>query len=90
MTDSLTAFQQSTVQAVRAILASTRGAQVNEELAGDREKYLVISFAGYRVLIYEDGAEILGNGLDRRFEKEDFRSLDLLREQLLSGLRELA
>ena len=71
------------------MLAPPRGAQVTEELAGDREKYLIISFAGYRVLIYEDGAEILGNGLDKRFEKEDFRSLDLLREQLLSALRDL-
>lgn len=90
MTSALTAFQESTVQAVRALLATTRDASVREELAAGREKYFILSFDGYRVLIYEDGAEILGNGLDKRFEKEDFRTLDALRERLLSALREIA
>lgn len=88
MTHALTAFQESTLQAVRSLLAATRDTPVSEELAGDREKYLILSFAGYRVLIYEDGAEILGNGLDLRFEKEDFQTLDALRQGLLSALRD--
>ena len=90
MTSAPTAFQESTVQAVRTLLATTRDASVREEFAGDREKYFILSFDGYRVLIYEDGAEILGNGLDKRFEKEDFRTLDALRERLVSALREIA
>lgn len=90
MTETLTAFQQATLKAVRELLAPTHGAQVKEELLGNREKYIVISFAGYRVLIYMDGAEILGNGLDERFEREDFRTLDALTERLLSALRLVA
>ncbi len=89
MTDDLTNFQLHTLSEVMGALAIAGRASESQETLGNREKYLVVSFSGYRVLIYLDGAEILGNGLDLRFEKEDFANLDQLRERLLSELRPL-
>lgn len=89
MTDDLTDFQRRALADVIGALEAAGRAPESQETLGNREKYLVVSFSGYRVLLYLDGAEILGNGLDLRFEKEDFENLDQLRERLLAKLRPL-
>ncbi len=89
MTDLLSAFQLRALADVKSALADS-GLELGPcETLGNREKYVVISFAGYRVILYLDGAEILGNGLDLRFENEDFGNLDLLRAKLLAELSPL-
>jgi hypothetical protein len=89
MTEDLTAFQRQALADVSGALAVAGQQPVSLQTLGNREKYLVIAFSGYRVILYLDGAEILGNGLDLRFEKEDFDNLALLRKQLLTELRPL-
>ena len=89
MTDDLTDFQRRACADVISALAAAGRAPDSQEKLGNHEKYLVVSFSGFRVLLYLDGAEILGNGLDLRLEKEDFKNLDQLRERLLTELRPL-
>lgn len=89
MTDLLSAFQQRALAEVNRALTDAGREPGSYETLGNREKYVVISLAGYRVILYLDGAEILGNGLDLRFENEDFDNLDLLRAKLLAELRPL-
>lgn len=86
MNDDLTQFQLATTQAIRVMLAERKRNIESEELSGSRQKYVILSVAGHQVYVYEDGAEILGNGLDMRFEREDYPSLEHLQRDMLSQL----
>ena len=89
MTERLTAFQRDALAGIHDVLRATGHSPEAEELAGHQEKYLIVTVLGYRVLLYENGAEILGNGMDRRLEIDDFNSLHELRAHLITELRQL-
>jgi hypothetical protein len=48
-----------------------------------------VTFGQHELWIYEDGANVLGPSLDRRFEIEDFDDLDHLKQAVLTFLGSL-
>lgn len=88
MTTGLSDFQRETLADLRNVLQESGRSVESESIAGNKEKYVTISFGGYRALLYLDGAELLGDGLDRRFEKYDFDSLEDLRLHFIQELRQ--
>lgn len=89
MTTVLSDFQRHALADIRTVLQEAGRSPGSESVMGNEEKYMAISFGGYRALLYVDGAELLGDRLDRRFEKFDFDSLDDLRMQLVQEVRQL-
>jgi hypothetical protein len=89
MTTELSDFQRDALADVRNVLQEAGRSSESESMLGNEEKYMAIAFGGYKVLLYVDGAELLGNGLDRRFEKYDFDSLDDLRTHFIREVRQL-
>jgi hypothetical protein len=64
----------------------------NVEVTGETETCIRASLggSGIEVFVYEDGAGILGPGLDRRFELDDFATLDALRQAFVLEAAEWA
>ncbi len=89
MTTELSDFQRDALADIRDVLKDAGRSSESESVLGNQEKYVAIAFGGYKALLYADGAELLGNGLDRRFEKYDFDSLDDLRIHFILELRQL-
>ncbi|BBB99032.1 hypothetical protein ABIF38_005576 [Bradyrhizobium japonicum] len=48
-----------------------------------------VTFGRYELWIYEDGANVLGPSLDKRFEVYDFDDLDHLKHSALAFLEKL-
>lgn len=48
-----------------------------------------VTFGRYELWIYEDGANVLGPSIDRRFEIYDFANLEKLGQSVLSFLEKL-
>lgn len=48
-----------------------------------------VTFGPYELWIYEDGANVLGPSIDKRFEVYDFDNLDLLKQSVLAFLEKL-
>jgi hypothetical protein len=48
-----------------------------------------VTFGCYELWIYEDGANVLGPSIDRRFEAPDFANLDALKRAVLVFLERL-
>lgn len=88
MTAELSDFQRKALADVRNVLHEVGRSAESESVLGNEEKYVAILFGGYQALIYVDGAELLCNGVDRRFEKYDFDSLDDLRLHFVREVRQ--
>ncbi len=81
---SLNAFQRDTEQKLRESLVSVRSSLEAYEIDGVNEDYIVARLQGtdLRVLIYEDGAEILSDSegplprVDDQFERADYKTLE--------------
>jgi hypothetical protein len=48
-----------------------------------------VTFERYELWIYEDGANVLGPSIDKRFEIYDFDNLDHLKHSVLAFLESL-
>lgn len=87
MKAELTEFQVLAVADVDQSLASTSTPVVSRSVLGNEEKYVEVATERFRVLVYLDGAEILGDGIDLRFEREDYGDLRALRVHLIEQLQ---
>ncbi len=56
---------------------------------GREENYVEGKILDFKFWIYEDGAEIQGEGEDHRLEKEDFDSLEELQKEFISIFKRL-
>jgi len=82
----LTAFQIETEVLLLRLLEKYEKDQIRREIVeGPDESYIRIDVLPRRLqaFIYEDGAGILGDSLDSRFEKYDYLSLTELRDAFL-------
>lgn len=70
-------------------LRSLAGRETKSETNLGAENDTKVTFDPLELWIYEDGANLLGEGVDRRFEAPDFNSLDDLRLSVLAFLSTL-
>lgn len=94
----INSFQQDTQRKVASILAergqSGRFAIVElppEPFGAEKTNELAIKLtvSGYELWVYADGANVLGDNVDKRFEISDYNSLADLQSGLLEFFREL-
>ena len=74
----LTNFQHKCEAELLSLLKRKHLTLDNRRLDGRRETYIYAEVKGLETWIYEDGAEIASDTVDKRFEKYDFRSEDEL------------
>lgn len=78
MTKNITDFQRKCEFALSTILKNKNLGLVNRKLNGQKEIYIYGEVKDLEIWIYKDGAEIGGMNIDKRFEKDDFKSEDEL------------
>ena len=75
---NLTDFQDKCGFALSTVLKSRNLNLVNRRLDGKKEIYIYGEVKDLEIWIYKDGAEIGGKNIDKRFEKDDFKTEDEL------------
>ncbi len=92
---NLNPFQLDAQERLKEILNRSGISAVFEVGGGPREYGIKVSVGEYESWIYPDGADVIGPGMDKRFEIYDFDSLDELKmaylefvESIVGRLRE--
>lgn len=65
------------------------GCETKSETNLGAENDTKVTFGPFELWIYEDGANLLGPDIDRRFERPDFNTLEDLRISVLALVSEL-
>ena len=85
----LTTFQRKCEAELLRLLKRKHLVLENRKLGGQKEIYIYAEVKGLETWIYEDGAEIAGDTVDKRFEKYDFDSDDELINAFIGELESL-
>ena len=73
---NLTDFQRKCESELLSVLQGRNLNLVNRKLDGKKETYIYGEVKNLEIWIYKGGAEIGGKNIDRRFEKDDFKTED--------------
>ena len=87
--EGLTDFQRKCESNLLSVLKKKHLNFSNRRLDGRKETYIYGQVKGLEIWIYEDGAEICGESVDKRFEKYGFKSEDELISRFKAELEKL-
>ena len=79
--DFQTQLHEEAVQLLRSKGVLLRSTSISNDVK--------VTFGRYELWIYEDGANVLGPSIDKRFEIYDFDNLDHLKQSVLALLEKL-
>lgn len=87
---ALTPFQDECASRLQAALNSANLPIASwEVVAGRTENYIQGASRDLRFFVYQDGADIQGEGVDMRYEAEDYESSDLLMTTFIKDLLQI-